>query len=1180
MIKNYPKYIIDPTVKMSYSKQFPTALHEKHFYNYFKDIKIHKISAKSGRIKIHTPSISHFQYDGTDDPSPIVLLCEVANRMTHCVLVKEGDRVTKFTIETEFDTSPLQVATDSESVCIADNKFVNPHNSAIVYDMECVNRLDNDHVPIIITACEIYFNEMSFDNDIFNISKCKEIEYDDCVIFKGCNCIDEFFKWLGTRKSTQIFAHNGSRYDNCLLLKNKTMLVVDNINVGTSYKSLTLRIDDRDYVFKDSMCFVTMSLKNMNTACGNKKFFKADAGKEIENVTPFSIFNKQFCEYAKLDTLSLGESLQNFENEMRKFGVSITTSVTLPSMSEKIWKNMTPGYKNIFLPTSRKTKAFIEDGMYAGRVIHNYANEITEEMVCLDVNSEYPAAMMNYLYPVGDVYVLKDHEIAAFTRHFEIMIERFPFCMLEVTMNAGNIRYPQVPWRMKKNGLLLYPANEFRGVYTSVDITEALNFGYKIVEVHQGIYWKNSSYIYRDYINTFYEIRKKYKAENNPMESVMKLIMNSLYGKMLQKIDTSVSFSKRIPVGVVMSEGDLPNGQHYFRKRIFPRDTLPKYLGIFILSYARRILNQIYSILDPSDVYYSDTDSVYISKKNYERVLREKPDLIGNELGQFKNDYGEGCVIKSALFADIKRYYLTFNTKVEGTDIDKFKCKFQGLIDRKTNALQITKDLFMKMALHDEVLTIPQQKWFRNIRGSIKICLKELKFTVNRNARRTWCDDGTSFPPNYEQEIAERIQKYEDKMIMVNPIGNRLSRSYYINRYGEMEVSPQLDLSKWYHPNVNLCMTEDRRTKFKFLKKGVDIEIMGEFGSIFSSSLTAKSLTKPGECVHVYKVLEEMDLHEIQTTTVSIEQSLAFQLFNLEMYYRYPVLYKDYRSEFWDIGTAFEILDELKAQKDPSEKEKSDLNTLNAVVKYYVENGRVRVQYRHARTGLPGNGGRFYNYIGGKSAGYQNLSRPVRKRLCEDYFVDIDMVNSHPSIIMTIAILYSDYFDVEFTALKEIVYNRKEVLKRYKKKQIICRMFNPKSKYIHESAGDLMTMHEEEEDLLERFDIEIQYIIETLIDNVDYFKEQVDLRESTRHWFQAFVTSIENQLLSMAVKRRNFPIIFDGFLYPLADLDKDRGELSREFFISKLSRSVRKEYCNQYNIDRKIPIEFIIKSWD
>jgi hypothetical protein len=156
----------------------------------------------------------------------------------------------------------------------------------------------------------------------------------------------------------------------------------------------------------------------------------------------------------------------------------------------------------------------------------------------------------------------------------------------------------------------------------------------------------------------------------------------------------------------------------------------------------------------------------------------------------------------------------------------------------------------------------------------------------------------------------------------------------------------------------------------------------------------------------------------------------------------------------------------------------------------------------------------------------------------------------------------------------------KNVLKKHNKTSIICKMFNPNSPYVDESTLQLHSMIDDETNLLEKFDMEIEFIIQSLIDNVDYFKEQVDVRKSPRHWFHAYVTSLEHQLLSLAIRNRDFPMIFDGFLYPLEDLDEDRGELSRDAFIKQLSHDVREVFKQVHSIDDEIPIEFIIKSWN
>ena len=72
-------------------------------------------------------------------------------------------------------------------------------------------------------------------------------------------------------------------------------------------------------------------------------------------------------------------------------------------------------------------------------------------------------------------------------------------------------------------------------------------------------------------------------------------------------------------------------------------NTMPPHLGSFVLSNSERIINNfIHAIdgFDTNDVYYTDTDSLYIENKHWEKL--DKAGLVGKNLLQCKNEYKDG----------------------------------------------------------------------------------------------------------------------------------------------------------------------------------------------------------------------------------------------------------------------------------------------------------------------------------------------------------------------------------------------------------------------------------------------------------------------------------------------------------------------------------------------------------
>ena len=91
-------------------------------------------------------------------------------------------------------------------------------------------------------------------------------------------------------------------------------------------------------------------------------------------------------------------------------------------------------------------------------------------------------------------------------------------------------------------------------------------------------------------------------------------------------------------------------------------NTTPLHLGAFVLSNSKRIMNNFIHAINgfyTNDVYYTDTDSLYIENKHWEKL--DKAGLVGKNRGQGKNDYGDGGIWYGLFLAPKIKYCLTIN---------------------------------------------------------------------------------------------------------------------------------------------------------------------------------------------------------------------------------------------------------------------------------------------------------------------------------------------------------------------------------------------------------------------------------------------------------------------------------------------------------------------------------------
>ena len=143
---------------------------------------------------------------------------------------------------------------------------------------------------------------------------------------------------------------------------------------------------------------------------------------------------------------------------------------------------------------------------------------------------------------------------------------------------------------------------------TSVDIQEIVKIGGKVIEIYEGVIYRENFKVspFRKVIDKLFTLRQKYKDENNDvMQLLVKLLMNSSYGENIRK-DIEEKFACKSEAWM-MTEYDerekdywKKSGINYIVKMIDDKgledgvkklNTMPLHLGNFVLSNSKRIMN-------------------------------------------------------------------------------------------------------------------------------------------------------------------------------------------------------------------------------------------------------------------------------------------------------------------------------------------------------------------------------------------------------------------------------------------------------------------------------------------------------------------------------------------------------------------------------------------------------------
>lgn len=360
----------------------------------------------------------------------------------------------------------------------------------------------------------------------------------------------------------------------------------------------------------------------------------------------------------------------------------------------------------------------------------------------VDVSSLYPSSMAFHPYPTGghdDVPGFQLNEMNEIVKRFNSDLSFDSFSYHEIVKRVADLRscmhwpaagifyikyipnqrlaIPVLP--RKEKGMLLWDLISAEGWYNSVDIENAVVMGYQI-EFVRGYQWIDTAPIFKDVIMDLFNIKQE--AENNgdvTLRSIAKLLMNSMYGKMLQKpvreytglvyndydlasflkhymwtgfeavgVDNLCILAHGISKPILKSEAERvvqwsendgsdiqfedPSGQVRVVNELNEMwlDQQPIQLGSFILGYSRRIMLQYFCHANPTmDVektaYYTDTDSIFLSDEQFH--LLEKDGFVAEGLGLLSDDF-KGAIGIEAYFNNPKSYLVSKIKKAKGKD--------------------------------------------------------------------------------------------------------------------------------------------------------------------------------------------------------------------------------------------------------------------------------------------------------------------------------------------------------------------------------------------------------------------------------------------------------------------------------------------------------------------------------
>lgn len=422
-------------------------------------------------------------------------------------------------------------------------------------------------------------------------------------------------------------------------------------------------------------CFKSLTfLDSMNYACLSVE----DMGQIInihkkEKPVCFGRFPKDDIERVELEEYNYNDSFITY-SFMKFFIHTInliggTFKITIGSNAIALFRNKYLDDKYMIWPKEILDIQF--NAYYGGRTEAFRRGRFGKEKTYFyyDFNSLYPSVMHDNVFPDPNTLVCRDDPKYELIGMYEGISEADIYCPY--------MKYPLLPVR-RKDGRVIFPIGKIHGWYTHAELREAERLGYIIEKVYKMQYFKGICCPFREFISDMYKLRNEYKKENNIMELIIKLIMNSTYGKFGEKYRDKEEWQHVDN----MSYDELAatiNPQIIGEYVRFTKDREPSSSCIpiwaaYITAYGRIKLHR--EIVKHNAVY-CDTDSIMIDHEITE----------SDKLGEFKKEMNiiDGYIIRPKFYALKSDKYIKGkdeHIKLKGLPMHLTLMQFYGLLEK------------------------------------------------------------------------------------------------------------------------------------------------------------------------------------------------------------------------------------------------------------------------------------------------------------------------------------------------------------------------------------------------------------------------------------------------------------------------------------------------------------------
>ncbi|HNL16780.1 MAG TPA: DNA polymerase, partial [Chitinophagales bacterium] len=374
-------------------------------------------------------------------------------------------------------------------------------------------------------------------------------------------------------------------------------------------------------------------------------------------------------EYNKLDVKILKYGFLEWRKQILEFTqLDIFDILTTASLSQKYFEKE-GAYANIN-KLNQIPRKFIHSTVYGGRCASRYNRKykIDGKIQDFDGVSLYPSAI-HRMKELGGIL----QGLPKILNKEQLNMEFLNKCdgyFVQIKIKKIDIKpFSQIPF--KQNKKMIYDNKKLIGEIVQIgkiQLEDLIKFENCEFELIKGYYFDEGRCdVLCNKILYLFEKRLELKKQSNPLEAVIKLLLNSAYGKTIQKENETKLIvlqnkeikhkNKRINLykkhidynynniksSNKMGESDNMLIENYID--INEHFGMP-HIGSEILAMSKRIMSEVMDLAECNGIkiYYQDTDSMHLKEDDVlklETLFKQKygRELIGKKMGQFHCDF-------------------------------------------------------------------------------------------------------------------------------------------------------------------------------------------------------------------------------------------------------------------------------------------------------------------------------------------------------------------------------------------------------------------------------------------------------------------------------------------------------------------------------------------------------------